>query len=60
MAWKKIYHCEWRDDKGNRIVKQYKPCKGGIVFVLLKDRKLSYWRSLEDALKEAGDGESVC
>lgn len=56
MTWEKIDHCSWQTENGERIVKQYKPCKGGVVFTLFDGKQLSYWPTLEKA-KEALDDQ---
>lgn len=47
--WKKINHRCWEREDGKRIVKDYKPCKGGVVFVVMDGKKIVYCASLEAA-----------
>jgi hypothetical protein len=55
--WAKTSHCSW--DKGDmRIVQQYCPKQGGVIFKLFDGFKVNYFKSLAEAqafaqLKEA-------
>jgi len=46
-------HCSWRNENGHRIIKLFKPCKGGIVFALFDGQKVTNWKTLQDAITES-------
>lgn len=52
MIWTQTSHCSWETDAA-RIVKHYKPCRGGIIYTLSIHGVTTEHGTLEKAQKAA-------